>query len=89
MLLVTAIITHGTKTYPPRHRWQIMPAAARHCSWPVFTGARDLGGPLKRRHQRARIVLIAVKIPGPTLYVAGPFIQHEPLSFGTDYFRWA
>ena len=27
------------------------------------------------------------EIPGPTLYVAGPFIQHEAYP-GTEYFRW-
>ena len=27
------------------------------------------------------------EIPGPTLYVAGPFIQHEPYP-GTELFRW-
>ena len=29
----------------------------------------------------------AGKIPGPTLYVSGPFIQHEPYP-GTEAFRW-
>ena len=27
------------------------------------------------------------ELPGPTLYVSGPFIQHEPYP-GTDYVRW-
>ena len=27
------------------------------------------------------------QIPGPTLYVSGPFIQHAPYP-GTEYFRW-
>src|SRR5262249_2906803 len=27
------------------------------------------------------------KLPGPTLYVSGPFIQHAPYP-GTEYFRW-
>jgi imidazolonepropionase-like amidohydrolase len=50
------------------------------------TSARDLGGPLEASiNVRDRIK--KGEIPGPTLYVAGPFIQHEPYP-GTEYFRW-
>jgi len=50
------------------------------------TSARDLGGPLKASiavRERIR----KGELPGPTLYVSGPFIQHEPYP-GTEYFRW-
>ncbi|MDX1666159.1 MAG: amidohydrolase family protein, partial [Saprospiraceae bacterium] len=64
----------------------IMPASAEQLLWAGVTSARDLGGPLED--------IMAVKrsiekgeIPGPTLYVSGPFIQHEPYP-GTEAFRW-
>jgi len=51
-----------------------------------ITSARDLGAPLE--------AIITVRdrinrgeIPGPTLYVSGPFIQHAPYP-GTEYERW-
>jgi imidazolonepropionase-like amidohydrolase len=50
------------------------------------TSARDLGAPLKESIE-VRDAINAGKIPGPTLYVSGPFIQHAPYP-GTDYFRW-
>jgi len=77
---------HWDKTYPPQMESIIMPASARQLLWAGVTSARDLGAPLKP--------ILAVRdrikhgeIPGPTLYVSGPFIQHEPYP-GTEYFRW-
>jgi imidazolonepropionase-like amidohydrolase len=74
------------KTYPPQMESVIMPASARQLLMAGVTSARDLGAPLKP--------ILAVRerikkgeIPGPTLYVSGPFIQHEPYP-GTEYFRW-
>ena len=68
---------HWDKTYPPLFRSTIMPAAAKQLLLAGVTSARDLGAPLED--------IIAVRdainrgeIPGPTLYVSGPFIQHEP-----------
>jgi imidazolonepropionase-like amidohydrolase len=64
----------------------IMPSSARQLLLAGVTSARDLGAPLKP--------ILAVRdrvkkgeIPGPTLYVSGPFIQHEPYP-GTEYIRW-
>src|SRR5437899_11488769 len=51
-----------------------------------ITSARDLGGPLKESIS-LRDRINHGEIPGPTLYVAGPFIQHEPYP-GTELFRW-
>jgi imidazolonepropionase-like amidohydrolase len=72
--------------YLPRQRDVVMPASAKQLLMAGITGARDLGGPLDD--------LIAVKkainegrIPGPTLFVAGPFIQHKPYP-GTEPYRW-
>lgn len=77
---------HWDRTYPPLFRSTIMPAAAKQLLMAGVTSARDLGAPLED--------ILAVRdgvnrgeIPGPTLYVAGPFLQHEPYP-GTEAFRW-
>ena len=77
---------HWDKTYPPRLGSVIMPASAKQLLLAGVTSARDLGGPLKESIE-VRDSINAGKIPGPTLYVSGPFIQHEPYP-GTEYFRW-
>ncbi|MCA1606474.1 MAG: amidohydrolase family protein [Acidobacteria bacterium] len=77
---------HWDKTYPPQMEKVIMPASARQLLMAGVTSARDLGAPL----QASIAVRERIKkgeIPGPTLYVSGPFIQHEPYP-GTDYVRW-
>jgi imidazolonepropionase-like amidohydrolase len=80
--------THWDKTYSasPRLARELMPAAAHQLLLAGVTSARDLGAPLE--------AIISVRdrinrgeIPGPTLYVAGPFIQHAPYP-GTEGFRW-
>jgi len=76
---------HWDKTYPPLMETVIMPASARQLLAGV-TSARDLGGPLKASIA-VRDRIRKGEIPGPTLYVSGPFIQHEPYP-GTDYVRW-
>jgi imidazolonepropionase-like amidohydrolase len=64
----------------------IMPAAAKQLLLAGITSARDLGGPLEQS-LGLRDAINAGKIPGPTLYVSGPFIQHAPYP-GTEAFRW-
>ena len=77
---------HWDKTYPPLMESVIMPASARQLLMAGVTSVRDLGAPLKASIAvRERIK--KGEIPGPTLYVSGPFIQHEPYP-GTDYVRW-
>lgn len=63
-----------------------MPAAAHQLLMAGVTSARDLGAPLKESIE-LRDRINRGEIPGPTLYVAGPFIQHEPYP-GTEAFRW-
>jgi len=78
--------THWDKTYPPQMESVIMPSSAKQLLMAGVTSARDLGGPLKPSiavRERIR----KGELPGPTLYVSGPFIQHEPYP-GTEYFRW-
>jgi imidazolonepropionase-like amidohydrolase len=77
---------HWDKTYPGQFEKVIMPASARQLLMAGVTSARDLGGPL----QASIAVRDRIKkgeIPGPTIYVSGPFIQHEPYP-GTELFRW-
>jgi imidazolonepropionase-like amidohydrolase len=77
---------HWDKTYPPQFRDTIMPAAAKQLLLAGVTSARDLGAPLedilfiKKAIERG-------ELPGPTLYVSGPFLQHEPYP-GTEHERW-
>ena len=77
---------HWDKTYPPMMESVIMPASARQLLMAGVTSARDLGAPL-RASIAVRDRIRKGEIPGPTLYVSGPFIQHEPYP-GTDYVRW-
>jgi imidazolonepropionase-like amidohydrolase len=77
---------HWDKTYPPLMESVIMPASAKQLLLAGITSARDLGGPLEASIN-VRNAINAGKIPGPTLYVSGPFIQHAPYP-GTGYFRW-
>ena len=77
---------HWDKTYPPLMESVIMPASARQLLMAGVTSARDLGGPLKAS-VAVRERIRKGEIPGPTLYISGPFIQHEPYP-GTDYVRW-
>jgi imidazolonepropionase-like amidohydrolase len=77
---------HWDKTYPALFESLIMPASAKQLLMAGVTSARDLGAPLEASiNVRERIN--SGKIPGPTLYVSGPFIQHEPYP-GTELFRW-
>jgi imidazolonepropionase-like amidohydrolase len=77
---------HWDKKYPPLLESVIMPASAQQLLLAGVTSARDLGGPLKAS-LNVRDAINAGKIPGPTLYVSGPFIQHAPYP-GTELFRW-
>ncbi|MGH9868519.1 MAG: amidohydrolase family protein [Candidatus Polarisedimenticolia bacterium] len=77
---------HWDRTYPARFEKEIMPASAHQLLMAGVTSARDLGGPLEASI-KVRDAVAAGKIPGPTLYVSGPFIQHEPYP-GTELFRW-
>lgn len=77
---------HWDKTYPPLFDSVIMPASAKQLLLAGVTSARDLGAPLEASLS-VRDRINAGKIPGPTMYMSGPFIQHAPYP-GTDAFRW-
>lgn len=77
---------HWDKTYPERFASEIMPASAEQLLLAGVTTARDLGAPLDDSLDvRERIESGA--IPGPRLFISGPFIQHQAYP-GTEAFRW-
>ncbi|HYC87152.1 MAG TPA: amidohydrolase family protein [Chryseosolibacter sp.] len=78
--------THWDKTYLKLAGDVIMPASAHQLLMAGVTSARDLGGPLDPSIS-VRDRINKGDIPGPTMYMSGPFIQHEPYP-GTAEFRW-
>lgn len=74
------------KTYPPLFKDVIMPSSAHQLLMAGVTSARDLGAPLAESIA-VRDAINNGEIPGATLYVSGPFIQHKPYP-GTEDFRW-
>ena len=77
---------HWDRKYPPLFEKVIMPASARQLLLAGVTSARDLGGPLKESIS-VRDAINRGDLPGPTMYVSGPFLQHRPYP-GTEAFRW-
>ncbi len=77
---------HWDKTYPPLFESTIMPAGAKQLLMAGVTSARDLGAPLPASIA-VRNRINAGTLTGATMYMSGPFIQHEPYP-GTEEFRW-
>ena len=77
---------HWDVKYPPLLEPQIIPATARQTLLAGVTSVRDLGSPLEPM-LRVRERITRGEIPGPTIYMSGPFIQHTPYP-GTEAFRW-
>ena len=72
--------------YPDRFGSEIMPASAEQLLLAGITTARDLGAPLEESLDvRARIA--SGEIPGPRLFISGPFIQHVAYP-GREGYRW-
>lgn len=78
--------THWDKTYLKSAKDIIMPASAHQLLMAGVTSARDLGGPLEASLS-VRDRINKGELPGPTMYMSGPFIQHAPYP-GTESFRW-
>lgn len=74
------------KKYPPLFQKIIMPASANQLLMAGVTSARDLGGPLEESIA-VRDAINKGELPGATMYVSGPFLQHRPYP-GTEQFRW-
>ncbi len=78
--------TYWDKTYLHLLESVIMPSSAHQLLLAGVTSARDLGAPLQASiNVRDKINL--GEIPGPTMYMSGPFIQKKPYP-GTEAFRW-
>src|SRR4029078_5804080 len=77
---------HWDKAYLTQFESVIMPASANQLLMAGVTSARDLGGPLEAS-VNVRNRINEGKVQGATLYVSGPFIQHEPYP-NTDAYRW-
>lgn len=86
MLNGHADYAHWDRTYLSQLRDVIMPASAKQLLMAGVTGARDLGAPLEDSIA-VRDAIRSGRIPGPTLFVSGPFIQKKPYP-GTEAFRW-
>ncbi len=74
------------RTYPPLLKDVIMPSSAHQLLMAGVTSARDLGAPLEESIY-VKNAIASGELPGPTLYVSGPFLQHKPYP-GTEDFRW-
>ena len=86
MLNGHADYSHWHPTYVDRFASEIMPASAVQMLLAGVTTTRDLGAPLAASVSvKQRIE--SGEIPGPRLFISGPFIQHEPYP-GTDFYRW-
>ena len=78
--------SYWDQKYPSLFASVIMPASAHQLLMAGVTSARDLGAPLEDIIE-VRDRINQGEIPGPTLYVSGPFIQKKPYP-GTEQFRW-
>ena len=87
MLAGHADYPHWQATYLDRLADEIMPATAVHLLLAGITSARDLGAPLEpSKSVKERID--SGEIPGPRLFMSGPFLQAEVEDWQTAY-RWS
>jgi len=77
---------HWHPAYADRFEDEIMPASALQLLLAGVTTARDLGGPLEAS-LAVRDKVNSGELPGPRLFVSGPFLQHKPYP-GTEDYRW-
>lgn len=87
MLVGHADYVHWQAEYGDRYASEIMPAAAVQLLLAGVTSARDLGAPLDVSIE-IREAIASGEIPGPRLFVSGPFLQHEVEDW-QDHYRWA
>jgi imidazolonepropionase-like amidohydrolase len=78
--------THWDSTYIKEFESIIMPSSAHQLLMAGVTSARDLGAPLEASIN-VRNKINMGQIPGPTMYMSGPFLQHKSYH-GTEAFRW-
>ena len=78
---------HWQNTYQSRFASEIMPASAVQLLLAGVTTARDLGAPLAASISVKQRIADG-EIPGPRLFVSGPFLQHDVEDWQANY-RWA
>ncbi len=86
------ILGHGDyrrwhELYEARTRDVIMPIAARQLLMAGVTSARDMGARLTDIMDVKRRIASGA-IPGPRLFVSGPFVQHAPYEDYEKDLRW-
>ncbi len=86
MLTGHADYDHWFSAYRDRFAGEIMPASAHQLLLAGVTTARDLGANLEDSLAIRRMIE-AGEVPGPRLFISGPFIQHRPYP-GNEAFRW-
>ena len=86
MLTGHADYPHWQATYLDRLADEIMPASAVQLLLAGVTSARDLGAPLEPSVS-VKTRINNGEIPGPNLYMSGPFLQAEVEEWQTAY-RW-
>ncbi len=77
---------HWDPTYAGRMEDEIMPASAVQLLLAGITTARDLGAPLDISLS-IRDRINSGELPGPRLFVSGPFLQHRTRP-GAEHYRW-
>ena len=87
MLTGHADYPHWHATYSERYATEIMPASAHQLLLAGITSARDLGAPLEASIS-VKTRIENGEIPGPRLFVSGPFLQHDVDDWQKGY-RWA
>ncbi len=87
MILGHGDYDHWDRVYPSLFRDVIMPISAKQLLMAGVTTVRDLGAPLEEI-VTVRNRIAKGEIPGPRLFVSGPFLQHTspPLE---GAWRWA
>ena len=86
MLAGHADYPHWDATYADRLADEIMPASAVQLLLAGVTSARDLGAPLDAS-QSVKARVDSGEIPGPRLYMSGPFLQAQVEEWESA-FRW-
>lgn len=86
------ILGHGdykrwNDLYGTQNATVVMPIAAKQLLLAGVTSARDLGAPPKDILDVKRRIA-AGEIPGPRMFVSGPFLQHAPYEEYEKDFRW-
>jgi imidazolonepropionase-like amidohydrolase len=87
MILGHGDYEHWDAAYRSQFRDVIMPAAAKQLLESGVTVARDLGAELQDS-LTVRDRINKGEIPGPRLFVSGPFIQHAPYTEREKEYRW-